>query len=222
MAGAGFTTFTAGSVLTAAQVNTYLMQQAVMVFTNEAARDAAITSPSEGMIAYLTAPTVPSASGDTYAATPTGVETIYNGSNWVCVTPVSATTNTTGTTSSATFTPTLTSGGTNPSVTLVTGTSVKIDFGAIAYSASATRESGMAIAVSGATTLSPSGAVRSLTSLQFGSYAYLDTAALPRAMNRSMVLTGLTAGTNTFTLNYITDNITVSFSARSITVQGIA
>ena len=53
MAGAGFRTFVAGEVLTAAQVNTYLMEQAVMTFADSTARDAALTSPSEGMTVYL-------------------------------------------------------------------------------------------------------------------------------------------------------------------------
>lgn len=52
MAGAGFKTFTAGAVLTATEVNTYLMQQSVMVFASSAARSSAITAPSEGMISY--------------------------------------------------------------------------------------------------------------------------------------------------------------------------
>jgi hypothetical protein len=52
MAGAGYTTFTDGQVLTAAQVNTYLMQQSVMVFATAAARTTALPSPSEGMITY--------------------------------------------------------------------------------------------------------------------------------------------------------------------------
>jgi hypothetical protein len=54
MAGAGFKTFTDGSVLTAAEVNTYLMQQTIMAFADATARDAAISSPSEGMFVYLT------------------------------------------------------------------------------------------------------------------------------------------------------------------------
>ena len=53
MAGAGYKVFVDGDVLTATQVNTYLMEQAVMVFASSTARDAAITSPSEGMIVYL-------------------------------------------------------------------------------------------------------------------------------------------------------------------------
>jgi hypothetical protein len=46
-------TFVAGEVLTAAEVNTYLMDQAVMTFAGTAARGSAIASPSEGMVSYL-------------------------------------------------------------------------------------------------------------------------------------------------------------------------
>ena len=60
MAGAGTTLFTAGSVLTAAQVNTYLMDQTVMRFASTAARDAAfggVGEPTlaEGMLCYIDA-----------------------------------------------------------------------------------------------------------------------------------------------------------------------
>lgn len=58
MAGAGAKLFVSGAVLTAAQVNTYLMDQAVMRFANEAARTAAfggVGEPvlAEGMMSYL-------------------------------------------------------------------------------------------------------------------------------------------------------------------------
>ena len=53
MAGLGYKVFTAGEVLTAANVNGYLMEQSVMVFANAAARTAALTSPTEGMVTYL-------------------------------------------------------------------------------------------------------------------------------------------------------------------------
>jgi len=53
MAGAGFRTFAAGEVLSASNVNTYLMQQTVTNFAGTAARSSAITSPSEGQFAYL-------------------------------------------------------------------------------------------------------------------------------------------------------------------------
>jgi hypothetical protein len=50
-AGLGFKTFTTGEVLTAGDVNGYLMQ-GVLVFASAAARDAAITSPQEGQFAF--------------------------------------------------------------------------------------------------------------------------------------------------------------------------
>jgi hypothetical protein len=65
-AGQGFKTFTTGEVLTAGDVNGYLMQ-GVLVFASAAARDAAITSPQEGQFAYLK---------------DTNVTTYYTGSAW--------------------------------------------------------------------------------------------------------------------------------------------
>lgn len=51
-AGLGFKTFTTGEVLTAGDVNGYLMQ-GILVFASATARDTAITSPQEGQYAYL-------------------------------------------------------------------------------------------------------------------------------------------------------------------------
>jgi hypothetical protein len=45
--------FVAGEILTAADVNTNLMDQAVMSFAGTAARGSAIPSPVEGMVTYL-------------------------------------------------------------------------------------------------------------------------------------------------------------------------
>ena len=71
MAGAGYNLFLTGSVLTAAQVNNYLQEQAVMRFASSAARTSALSAVlAEGMMSYL---------ADTNA-----VE-VYNGSAWVAV-----------------------------------------------------------------------------------------------------------------------------------------
>jgi hypothetical protein len=71
MAGAGYKLFATGDVLTAAQVNTYLNEQTVMVFADSAARTTALSGVlAEGMVSYLQ---------DTNA-----VE-VYNGSAWVGV-----------------------------------------------------------------------------------------------------------------------------------------
>ena len=55
MAGLGRKVFNAGDVLTAAQVQGYLQDQSIMVFSGTAARATAIPSPSQGMFAYITA-----------------------------------------------------------------------------------------------------------------------------------------------------------------------
>ncbi len=71
MAGAGYKLFNTGDVLTAAQVNTYLQEQTVMVFANSTARTTALSGVlAEGMMSYLQ---------DTNA-----VE-VYNGTSWVNV-----------------------------------------------------------------------------------------------------------------------------------------
>lgn len=60
MAGAGALLFTSGQVLTAAQVNTYLMDQSIMRFATTTARDNAFGGAgeptlAEGMFAYIDA-----------------------------------------------------------------------------------------------------------------------------------------------------------------------
>ena len=75
MAGAGNKLFTSGSILTANEVNTYLMDQAVMRFADEAARTAAFGGAGEpvlasGMVSYL----IDIASVQ-----------VYNGSAWVAI-----------------------------------------------------------------------------------------------------------------------------------------
>lgn len=45
--------FTAGEVLAAGDVNTFLMDQSVMTFANSAARGSAIGTATQGMLTYL-------------------------------------------------------------------------------------------------------------------------------------------------------------------------
>jgi hypothetical protein len=68
-AGLGFKTFATGDVLTAADTNGYLMQ-GVWVFANAAARTAAVTSPVEGNMSYLS---------------DTNSTEYYSGSAWVAI-----------------------------------------------------------------------------------------------------------------------------------------
>jgi hypothetical protein len=59
--------FTAGEVLAAADVNSFLMDQTVMSFAGSAARGSAIAVPAEGMFTYLE---------------DSNIVSIYDGSNW--------------------------------------------------------------------------------------------------------------------------------------------
>ena len=46
-------TFTAGDVLTASDMNTFLMDQRIMTFADSTARSSAIGTASQGMVTYL-------------------------------------------------------------------------------------------------------------------------------------------------------------------------
>ena len=73
MAGAGFKTWATGDVLTASDQNTYLMEQSVMVFADSSARDAAVTSPTEGMHCFLKdTDALQYYDGSSWTASPTG------------------------------------------------------------------------------------------------------------------------------------------------------
>jgi hypothetical protein len=216
--------FTSGQILTAAAMDK--VREAMFfgqaTFANEAARDTAFANPGalapitlqEGMRAYLTAPTVPAATGAT-TSVPSGITTIYNGSVWVCTTAVATLNNASGTVTANTFTPTLAgSPGTNLSVTLVTGTTALVSIQATLANNTDGQGAYIGLAVSGATTL----AANNDNSLYNGGPAsrYIQAAA-------TFVLTGLTAGTNTFTFNYRVGNTgTAEFLQRRLTVQGIA
>jgi hypothetical protein len=72
MAGSGRKVFTAGDVLTASDVQNYMMDQSVMYFAGTAARSSAIATPTTGMTTYI---------GTTGTASIPQIET-YTGSAW--------------------------------------------------------------------------------------------------------------------------------------------
>lgn len=72
MAGLGRKVFTAGDVLTASDVQNYMMDQSVMYFAGTAARSSAIATPTTGMTSYI---------GVTGTASIPQIET-YTGSAW--------------------------------------------------------------------------------------------------------------------------------------------
>lgn len=182
------------------------------VFTTEAARDAAITSPTEGMIVYLTASTETAAAGST-TYVPTGIQTIYNGTGWVTITP-------TGTSQSGTGATTLTSGssvltgspGTVPTVTLRTGTTVLVS--STIWCVPSTTNA-VYVAIANAPT-SATGVSGNSVTHQYGA------SPAQTAISGTGFITGLTAGLNTFYQHYSVSSGSANIYARSFTVQGIA
>ena len=213
--------FTSGQILTAAQMDS--VREAMFfgqaTFTDEAARDAAIPATGitlqEGMRAYLTAPTVPAATGGV-TSLPSGVTTVYNGSAWVCVTPVSAYTSTSGTRNSATYGALTTGGGTNPTVTVTTGTTALVTVGSNIATGGSNSSGYVGFSVSGATTLAATDGYAIVT------YSGAGGVVTQAGFSRTFVIDGLTAGTNTFALQYRTFTSAATFEVRQLTVQGIA
>jgi len=181
---------------------------ATSVFTNEAARDSAIGSPTEGMIVYLTAPTVPAATGATNAV-PTGIQTIYNGTVWVCVTSLGAFSNTSANSSSASYVTTLSSDSTAVSVSLVTGTTARIDMTATVVNGTA-NPSRLSVQLNAVGATDANGV---LVSVPASTYV---------GLGRSYIITGLTAGTNKFTLAYKCGGGLNNWITRNLIVTGVA
>jgi hypothetical protein len=178
------------------------------VYTNEAARDAAITSPTEGMRAYITASTVAAATGS-ITRVPTGIQTIYNGSAWVCVTEVAAGSETLSNFTSSIYTNTFLGDTTVISVTLSTGTSAFVTYHQGGYTGN-TLATFTGVAVSGATTIAASDSVGTF-SPTIGSSA------------AGIYFPNLTAGINTFTLQMRSTTYTIQYASnRHLCVKGIA
>lgn len=184
----GLHTFTVGEVLTAANVNNYLMKQTTIVCTSGTRPG----SPVQGMVIF---------------ETDTGLVSIYNGTVWVNVTPKSASVATQEATSSTSYVDLTTPG---PAVTVLTGTSALITIATSAFLTSATVPAHMSVAVSGATSLAAADAQSAEQSSQNGF-----------SVSRTYLLTGLTAGSNTFTAKYRVGSNTGNWYKRGLTVQGM-
>ena len=134
-------------------------------------------------------------------------------SNWTPQAPAISTTaastvSTTETTTSVTYTDLATVG---PSVTITTGTSVIIMFSSIIRNTISSGNTGwVSVGVSGATTLSASD-TNAFDAASPGSGFNI-------AGSRVLLLTGLTPGSNTFTLKYRVDGSTWAFENRTIAV----
>jgi len=126
------------------------------------------------------------------------------------VTDVCAFTNDSGTRVGASYAA-LSGGCTAPTVTLTTGTTAYVSFGSqVETSAIINASIGVAINAAGAATPLLSDYIAGTTATSYGNTA------------KTICVTGLTAGTNTFALQYFTSSGTGTFSKRYINVRGIA
>jgi hypothetical protein len=117
-----------------------------------------------------------------------------------------ATVATSQTTTSTSYTDLATAG---PAVTLTTGTKALVVFNLLDYSSS-TGTVYASVAISGATTLAVSD--------DWGTRFDSSLANYGATQSRSVLFTGLTAGSNTFTMKYKVSSVTGTFQARSIVV----
>jgi len=190
-------TFTAGEVLTAADMN-ISARTGIPVFADATARDAAFGGAgektlAEGQFAYLEDTNMPQ---------------VYQGSQWVNLLGSSAEVITSQTTTSVTFADLSTAG---PSVTVTTGTSALVFLSAYAANTLSAGYTGfIGINVSGASTIAAT-EDRGARTAFYGNGTSINLAACVK-------ITGLTAGSNVFKLQYKCDGSTIAFANRSIIV----
>jgi hypothetical protein len=160
----------------------------------------------------VTSSTRPAApwTGQTIYETDTNRNLQYNGSAWVTTTPVSSSDTTTRTSSSTSYT-TLTGA---PTVTVSTGTKALITVTA-ELSSSIAGYTRAGVVVSGASTI-VAVATKSATN-----YFNASTLGNNVTVSYTYMETGLTAGSNTFTMQVAAAGATLSVVNKSLTVVGI-
>ena len=194
----GYHTFTAGEVLTAGNMNTYLMGQAV-IQTTSGARPSA---PPTGMVIYQT---------------DTSTFLVYNGTAWVQFTDASAVVTTSETTTSTSFTSLTTPG---PSVQVYTNTRALVTLSCLLWNQNGTSGAAMSVAVSGATTIAAATNAGNGAQVGFVGVGAGQAGGTPGSWTG--VISGLTAGLNVFTMQYeaVSGN-TAQFVYRSLTAVGL-
>lgn len=205
-------TFVAGAILTAAQLNTNVRDNTLAggpIYTTEAARTAAITAPFEGQRAYITGSTETTATGATSGTgmVPTGIQTIYNGTGWVTITSVGAASDSASAAVGTSYTTLLVS-GVATSVTLRTGTSALVSFAG--RNLATANYYSLNVAVTSSPTVAPQTQGTIITNGYLASFG------------KTYIYTGLTAGVNTFTLQALANAGTITYDFLSMAVQGIA
>lgn len=195
-------TYTAAQVLTATQLNNSA-RAGVPVFASTTTRNDAFGGTGEKTLAE----------GQMCWLEGVGLQ-VYNAAGaWMTISPVSSLVTTSQSTTSTSYTDLSTTG---PAVTLETGTVALVTISAtIGEVSDGTEEMWASFAVSGATTISAADTYGIL-------FNGAGTNRNPQvSVSRTFRLTGLTAGSNTFTMKYRISNAgNAAFRERSVTVQG--
>ena len=192
--------YASGQVLDAARLN--LTNNGIPVFSGTATRDAAFGGSGEKVLAE----------GQFVYLEDTNSLQVYNSSVFVNFTPESASVVTNQTTTSSSFTDLATAG---PSVTVVTGTSAIVAVSCFALNTvGAGNTAFLGVDVSGASTIA--------ANVDSGIRTTFWTSNASVAMSAMFKITGLTAGSNTFKMQYKCDGSTINFGNRYIVVIPIA
>ena len=222
-ANGGYQLYVAGAVLTAAQVNTTLIQQAILTFATETARDAALTgatAPVQGMNCYITTPAETKNGYGTGRGTQGPVRQTYNGTKWITTTPITSYANVVAGASFATVTTTtlsslgaVTAQGVPQVISMETGTKVLVTLSSVVQSQSNANEANYTVAVNGV-----------VYSSNIGEYARASVSASSELhMTTFQRPVTVTAGINTFTFfaagGAVSPNI--RFADNCITVQAL-
>lgn len=105
----------------------------------------------------------------------------------------------------------------NPAVTAITGTSAMITLHAVVNNTTAGAHNYMVVQVTGSTTITGA----TIETNNGYAYSRLQAASSKQGMSGTIIVTGLNAGSNTFTVNYRTDTGTAGFENRLLVVQPI-
>jgi hypothetical protein len=198
---AGLKVYTTGEVLTAGSMNTAVNQQTLLYYASFAALTAALTgatSPVAGVHAYL---------ADELAMV------VYNGTNWIQITPEAAKVDTSETFTGTNYT-TNQPATPGPAISIRTGTTALITVGSN-FTVNAGVQGYQSFAVSGATTV----VAGDSQAMIVGNMS--TTSNFIQGYSKVIYVTGLTAGLNTFTVQQRVTAGTGTIAQRYISGYGL-